>query len=224
MSHEPKDHLVLTHVRQYMERRGIDRRALGERVAAGGNLTKALRRVDRLLRSGGSRSAFLERVVAVLEIPPSELEVALEVQEEIDLVRSCEADQRRIEMTMERRGPHLWGRLPENYNPGLMSIVGPEFWLMVRVPHDLLELPDYEQLQEVGRIVRDHYQNHRRCRLDDYDYRRCLNEVFSFGPDGNFLRALWLRSSGWNSYIRIKGRKADTTAGLFSLAPEEDEG
>lgn len=224
MNHAPENDPVLALVRQHMEREGIDRRTLGERLAGGGDLAKALRRVDELLQGERLRPAVLERVVVALGIPPSHLEVALEASEGARSEDEREAARHQAEATMERRGPHLWGRLPENYHPSLVTVLGPEFWLLVPVPREVLDLPDYEQMAEVGRIARDHYQNHRRCRLVGYDYRRSLHEVFRFGPEGDFLGRIASDLCGGGSFVRIGGREIDTTEGRLLRGRESGEG
>jgi hypothetical protein len=214
MSPEPENRTVVALIRQRMERAGIDRRALGERLAEGGNLSKALRRVDELLRGEAFRPAVAERVASALGIPPSQLAVAREADEAVVQRRKAEEDFRLAVETMERRGPHLWGRLPPDYWPSLITVLGPESWLLVPVAAELLDLPDHEQLLEVGAIARYHYRELRRCRLVGYDYRRSLDEVFRFDSEGEFLGRFDspLAASRWG--VQVGGGVVDIPGSL----------
>ena len=115
---------------------------------------------------------------------------------------------------MARRGPHLWGRLPEKYHPSLITVLGAEHFLLVRLPEEFAKLSHYEMLQEVGEAVRDHYQNHRRCRLIGYDYRQSWDEVYRFDADGEYVRRVDGNPLDSRTFVRVGKRTIETPGGL----------
>jgi len=153
------------------------------------NLSKGCRRLDRHLAGEIRDADFMARLAQVLAVPTVQLEVALEatVAQEMkaeDLAR--EADRR---STFARRGPHLWTILPSGYHPSLITVLGPEFFLLVTIPSEVVELPDYEGLLEVGAIARAHFgdPNRRVRQAAGYIYRRSLDETFGFTTEGECL-------------------------------------
>ena len=187
MNASSSDDAVSALIRQQMERRGIDRKALGHLLADGKNVTKAFRRLDEFLRSEAYRPEFIQRVAELLQIPSEQLAVAWESHCEMEENLRVEAARKQWEKTMARRGPHFWGILPENYYPSLITVLGAEFFLLVRLPEEFADLPQYEMTVEVGRVVRNHYQNHRRCRLAGYEFRPDLNNAYRFDTEGEYL-------------------------------------
>jgi len=153
------------------------------------NRSKAFRRLDQLLNGEPCGAAFLKEVAEVLAIPMSLIEVALA----FDLqTADREREQRREEewaRWIEKTGPHLWVVLPKDYLPSLITVIGPEFFLLVPVPPALLDLPDYEQFLEVGALARAHFQNpgRRARKVAGYLFRRNTEEAFRFSPEGDFL-------------------------------------
>jgi len=209
--------------RQGMQRMGLDRRALGERLAAGGSFPKALRRLDEILGGERYRPQIVRRLAAVLEIPDDVLAVAWEEHDRQVLEHEAELDRIYSEQTMKRRGPHLWGRLPDRYFPSLISIVGPEFWLLFPLPEGIVQLPDDEQMLAVSQHIRDHCGPRGGSRLVGYDYCRALDEVFRFDLEGNFEGRVDASAVSCRSGFRIGGRVVDTTQG-FSLLQGKSSG
>lgn len=203
------DALVVSLIRQHMVRGGIDRKALGHLLANGKNATKAFRRLDELLRGEEFRPEFVQRVVELLQIPPEQLAVARETQEGQAEEQRLSAAQRAAQETMKRRGPHLWGILPENYHPSLITILGPEFFLLFRLPEEFADLPHYEMTIAVGEAIREHYQNHRRCRLIGYEFRQSLADVFRFDTLGEYMGRAEESATGGRSEIRVGNRTCD---------------
>ncbi|MCB1236712.1 MAG: hypothetical protein KDM91_16725 [Verrucomicrobiae bacterium] len=105
--------------------------------------------------------------------------------------------------------------MPPKYRPSLITILGPEFFLLNRLPEDIVELPDYEQMREVGRLVRECYANDRRCQLIGYEYRRSLHEVFHFGVDGEFLGRIEEPPVECEAFVRIGNRTIKTPCSLL---------
>ena len=196
-------------VHQQMVHCGLDRKALGDRLAEGCNRAKAFRRLDRFLQGEQLAPEFIDRLAAELDIPADQLAVAWEAQRDLEKARLIHSGRRFIEGVMERRGPHLWGRLPEKYVPSLLTILGPEHYLLILLGEEIIQLPHYEEMQEVGQRVREHYQHHRRCRLIGYDYRRSLHEVFRFDVDGEYLGRVDGEVTEMHSQIRIKHRNGN---------------
>jgi len=116
---------------------------------------------------------------------------------------------------MARRGPHLWGIMPERYHPSLITILGTEFFLLVRLPEEVTRLPHYEQMREVGEFVREYYRGYRRCELVGYEFRRSLHAVFRFDTDGQYLGRVDGDPLDSRTFVRIGGRQMETTRGLF---------
>lgn len=174
-------------VRQHMDRQGLDRKKLGHLLGSGKNLTKAFRRLDEFLADREVHVFFVEKLVETLQIPSEQLEVAWEAHEASEKVRQITAAHEAAEEAMRRRGPHLWGILPDSYFPSLITILGPEFFLLFRLPEEFAELPQYEMTIEVGEAIRDHFENHRRCRLAGYEFRQSVNEVHLFDTQGLHL-------------------------------------
>jgi hypothetical protein len=152
------------------------------------NRSKAFRKLDQLLNGEPGGAAFLKEVAEVLSIPESLIAVAVE----FDLQREDrERRQRREEewaRWFEKTGPHLWVVLPKDYLPSLITVIGPEFFLLVPVPRALLDLPDYEQFLEVGALARAHFQSPKRRarKVAGYLFRRNTEETFRFSPEGEF--------------------------------------
>lgn len=153
------------------------------------NRSKSFRRLDQHLSGVAGEIIFLREVAQVLKIPFPQVEAALEhdsQQLERELARERHEGAVRW---FERTGPHLWITLPGNYSPSLITVLGPEFFLLVPVPSDIIELPDYEQFQEVGIIVRAHFNdpNRRPRQIAGYRFRRTFEESFNFNTEGDFL-------------------------------------
>lgn len=193
---------------------GMERYELGLILAEGGNATKAFRRLDELLRGDRFVPAVVERVAAVLQIPSGQLAVVWEAHEKDEKERAIANSKRVMEETMARRGPHLWGRLPENYYPSLITILGPEFFLLVRLPEEFVKLSHYEMIREVGEAVREHYRNHRRCRLIGYDYRQSLDAVYRFDAAGEYVRRVDGDPLDSKTFVRIGKQTIETPRGL----------
>ena len=200
---------VVTLIRQHMVRRNINRKALGHLLASGGNASKAFRRLDQLLRGERLVTGFVQQVAAALQIPSGQLAVAWEAHDRRKQEEQHEARWKTATEAMERRGPHLWGILPKNYLPSLFTILGAEHYLLVTLPEEVVELPHFEQMQEVGRIAREHYEHHRRCRLVGYEYRRSLWDVHRFDADGECLGRVDGPISEPRTLVRIGGREAE---------------
>jgi len=210
------DSPLLVLIRQRMARHGLDRRALAERLAEGGNRAKAFRRVDELL--GGERFApdVIRRMAGALEIPESQVAVAREAHERMERERRRAKAERRRRVVERRRGVHLWGRLPAHYHPSLITVLGPEFYLLVPLPEWLDELSREERMAEVGTIARDHYDHHRRCRLVGYEYRRPGDSVaVRFDVDGREVGLVEADPAGGRSVVRVRGGQVETSRGVF---------
>jgi|GEM_PF-1590349 hypothetical protein len=201
-------------IRKGMLSRGIKRHELGLMLAEGKNTTKAYRRLDELLRGDRFVPAVVQRVSAMLQIPSEQLAVVWEAHEKQERERTAESCRRETEETMARRGPHLWGRLPEKYYPSLITVLGAEFYLLVRLPEELVKLSHYEMIREVGEAVREHYQHHRRCRLIGYDYCQSLDEVYRFDADGEYVRRVDGNPLDSKTFVRIGKRTIETPSDL----------
>lgn len=153
------------------------------------NLTKGCRRLDRHLEGEIREADFLNRLARVLSIPSAHLAVALEVTEGREKKMAAATAEARRRAEFARRGPHLWVTLPWDYWPSLITVLGPAHFLLVPVPAEIVELPDYEQFQEVGAIAREHFNHpHRRVQeVAGYRYRRSLDEAFAFSTEGEWL-------------------------------------
>ncbi len=200
-------------VRQHMHRQGIDRKALVERLLTGKNDSKKYRRVDEFL----SRERFLPepiaRIAGVLGIPDGQLAVAWEAHEREQQERLAEALWQAKLKRMQRRGPHLWAILAKGYRPSLITVLGPEPFLLIRLPPDIVELPDYEQMQEVGRYARENWQKNGGSRpLSGYEYRRSLSEAFRFSLEGEYLGRLGRPWADPRTFLSIGGRKIETSS------------
>jgi len=201
---------VVALILQKMLEHGLDRRRLGHLLSAGKNPAKVLRRFDQLLSEERFEVGFIRKVAEALQLPAGELDVAWEAHDQCERELRVESGRRAMEETMRRRGPHLWGRLPENYLPSLCTVVGAEFFLLVRLPEEFARLSHYEMIREVGHAVRDHYQHHRRCRLIGYDYRRSLDAVYRFDAEGEYVRRVDGNPLDSKTFVRIGGRNATT--------------
>lgn len=172
---------VVQLLRRFLQRSELNRieivKALGYT-----NLTKGCRRLDDHLRGERRDMEFLLRLAQTLEIPIAQLKVALEATEVQE--RSTQ-----LQSTFARRGPHLWVVLPPGYYPSLITVLGPEFFLLVPVPQEIVELADYEQFREVGAMARAHFkgENRRVRQVAGYRYWRSLAETYEFSTDGEFL-------------------------------------
>ncbi len=209
------DSPVLSLVTLHMTLRGADRKGLGQSLACGGNPTKAFRRLDQLLRGESLIPEFVRMVADTLQIPSADLAGAWNQHRQIETAKRAEENRKFMEAAMERRGPHLWGILPNKYYPSLITILGPEFWLLVKLPPEVTRMPHRAQMREVGALARDHYQNRRRCRLAGYEYRRSLNEVFRFGVDGEYLGRSDAGPLEPRTFVRVGASEFDTSRGFF---------
>lgn len=221
MEWEPTASPLIGLIQQHMRSRGVDRRELGHRLAEGGNPAKAFRRLDQLLRGERFRPEVIQRVANALQIPTEQLAVAQEANESLETEKRAVTNRTRMEETMKRRGPHLWGLLPAGYHPSLITVLGAEFFLLVRLPDEVARLSHYEMIREVGEAVREHYKQHRRCRLVGYDYRRSLHEVFRFDVNGGYVRRVDGDPLDSRTFVRI-GREAAKTPMDFIFRPSED--
>lgn len=206
---------VIALIRQRMIRQGVDRQQLGHALSAGRNSAKALRRLDQFL--GGERFVpdFIEKVAEVLQIPAGQLAVARESRDAKEQELREASARRGMEEAMARRGPHLWGRLPAKYHPSLFSVLGAEFFLLIRLPEEFARLSSYEMIRDVGRAVREHYQHHRRCRLIGYDFRQSLDAVYRFDVDGEYVRRVEGEPLETQTFVRIGNREVRTPNQLF---------
>ncbi|MBL9160616.1 MAG: hypothetical protein JNJ70_24250 [Verrucomicrobiales bacterium] len=153
------------------------------------NRSKAFRRLDELLSGNPSETTFLREVAEVLGIPLNQIEVALEFDRESDSREHAERIEQANREWFDRTGPHLWVILPKGYCPSLITVLGPDYFLLVPVPPAVIALPDFEQLQEVGGIARAHFADpKRRVReVAGYRFRRSLDETFEFSTEGDCL-------------------------------------
>lgn len=153
------------------------------------NRSKAFRRLDELLSGIPSETGFLREVADLLGIPPKQVEVALEFDRESDSREHAERIEQANREWFNRTGPHLWVILPRGYHPSLITVLGPDHFLLVPVPPAVIGLPDFEQLQEVGAIARAHFADPRRrvCEVAGYRFRRSLDETFEFSTEGDCL-------------------------------------
>lgn len=215
------DSPLLVLVRRHMDLRGIDRKTLGHALADGGDPNKAFRLLDELLRGQRFDPKFIQQVSNALQIPARQLAAAQEAHDRREQLLRTEADRKALKQTMQRRGPHLWGILPPRYIPNLITIVGPEFFLLARLPKEIVELPHFEQMKEVGRLVRLHYREHRRCRLIGYEYRQSIDNVFRFSMDGEYLGRLETAPSNPRTFVSIGGREVETPLPGFKSCEEK---
>ena len=206
----PTDSPIIHLIRQHMVRRNIDRKTLGYLLADGRNASKTFRRLDQLLRGERLTHGFLQRVAMALQIPVGQLAVALEAHDRRGQERYQEARRMAMEVAMERRGPHLWGILPVKYLPSLITVLGAEHYLLVRLPEQIVKLPHFEQMQEAGRSVHEHYRRQRRCRLVGYEYRRSLREVYRFDVDGQYEGRVDGNPLDSRTFVRVGGREVET--------------
>ncbi len=72
-----------------------------------------------------------------------------------------------------------------------------------KLPEEIAELSHYEMSLAVGEAVREHYQNHRRCRLIGYEFRQSLDPIYRFDTEGEYLGRV---DEGLHP-IQPKGRK-----------------
>jgi len=200
-----------------MAKRGIDRKSLGQYLSAGGNTAKAFRRLDDLLSGTRISEAYVRRVCSALRIPDEQFAVAWEAHLDQVMVWRVESRQRAAEEMMKRRGPHLWGVLPKGYHPSLITVIGPESFLLVRLPEGITEMPDFEQIIAVGSVARVHYAEHRRCRLSGYEYRASVDAVYLFSVKGENLGRKEGPLSSSRSYVQIGGPEIDSTSGIWIL-------
>lgn len=206
-----------------MDRQGLDRKKLGHRLSSGKNPTKAFRRLDEFLADRAIHASFVERLGETLQVPSEQLEVAWEAHTATEEMRKLRAAQEAAEEAMRRRGPHLWGILPDKYYPSLITILGPEFFLLVRLPEEFAELPHYEMTVEVGQAVRDHYQNHKRCRLVGYEFRQAVDEVFRFDTAGIYLGRLEKPLPSSMSLLQAGGKDSSSPLlKIFSSKGQQD--
>lgn len=214
---------VVALIRQRMAQCGVNRKTLGHLLAEGGNPTKSFCRLDEVLRGERFRLLIIQKVAVMLQIPVGEFEVALEAHDQREREKRLESSKKALEETMRRRGPHLWGRLPKNYHPSLLTVLGAEFFLLVRLPEELARLSHYEMIQEVGDAVRDHYQHHRRCRLIGYDYRQSLHAVYRFDAEGDYVRRLDGNLLEPKTFVRIGRSVLDSSTPTTFIYGASDE-
>lgn len=153
------------------------------------NRSKAFRRFDELLSGNPSETGFLREVAEVLGLPLNQIEIALEFDRESDSREHAERTEQANREWFNRTGPHLRVILPKGYHPSLITVLGPDHFLLVPVPPTVIGLPDFEQLQEVGAIARAHFADpKRRVReVAGYRFRRSQDETFEFSTDGDCL-------------------------------------
>lgn len=175
-------------VEQAMLASGKGRRGVIDLLARA-NRSKAFRRLDQLLSGETCGLAYLKEIAETLSIPISQIEVALEFDLQTEALERKHHQEEEWTRWFEKTGPHLWVILPEDYLPSLITVIGPEYFLLVPVPSTLLDLPDYEQFVEVGATARAHFQSTQRRvrRVAGYLFRRNVEETFLFAPEGDFL-------------------------------------
>ncbi|MAS95570.1 MAG: hypothetical protein CMO55_20405 [Verrucomicrobiales bacterium] len=198
-----------------MAKRGMDRKSLGNALSSGGNNAKAFRKLDELLSGTRVAEEFAMRVCNALQIPDEQFAVAWEAH--LDQVMAWRVESRRqaAEEMMKRRGPHLWGILPKGYYPSLITVIGPEFFLLLPVPDEVIQLPNFEMLQAVGNMAETHFREQRRCRLEGYEFRASMEEVYKFNTDGECLGRLEGLASSTRSCVRFGKNEIETTDGFL---------
>lgn len=189
---------------------------MGQLLSNGGNTAKAFRRLDEVLSETKVAESFVHRVCRVLNVPDEQLAVAWEAHLDQVMAWRVESRKRAAQEMMDRRGPHLWGVLPKGYHPSLITVIGPESFLLVQLPEGIAELPEFEQLSRVGIIARHHYAEQRKCRLVEYEFRASLHRVYRISVDGECLGQTEAELSDSRSIVRIGGKRNESS-GLHSL-------
>lgn len=206
---------VLALILRHIQREGMTRRDLAETLAEGGNRPKTFRRLDHLLRGERLVPGFVRAVAEALHIPFARLAYAWGEHELQENEREQEEERRFYENAMERRGPHLWVLLPQGYRPPLVSFVGTEFYLLVRLRSEIADLSHDEQMREVAEVAREHYRNPGRrhpSQIAGYEYRWSLDESFRFDVGGNYIGRVEGRWSEPRTGVSIGRARADTSA------------
>lgn len=198
---------VILLIQKAMRAKSVSRRELGHAFAEGRSRNKAFRRLDELLRGERLVPEVVQEVAELLHIPAEQLAVAWESHEQREHEKSTERSRREMEEVMARRGPHLWGRLPANYHPSLITILGPEFFLLARLPQEYSELAHYEMIEAVGEAVRERYQKQRRCRLIGYEFRQSPRDVFLFDTSGRYIKRVGRLAHEGKSSIHVGNRE-----------------
>lgn len=161
------------------------------------NISKGLRRLDRLIYLGWCPESMRDRISYVLGLNPEVIEQAFK-----DTVTQKEEEEeesrvRREEYYRSSFQPHIW-ILHEFEKPPLGSIcivgfIGVERWKVLKLPKDIGCKPWSQQFRLVRENIREHQQSEDVGRgifgkVLGYLYRNTYDKGFLFANDGALLQ------------------------------------
>ena len=100
----------------------------------------------------------------------------------------------------------------------MVSFIGTEFYLLVRIRPEIADFPHDDQMKEVGKVAREHYQDPDPChpsRITGYEYRPPLDEAFRFDVDGSYNGRVEGRWSEPRTGVSIRRTKIEQFSEVF---------
>lgn len=171
-------------VRRHLDERGWNLKTLAGELAPK-NPVVALRKLRELFSGECVRDGVINSVCACLAIDP--------VKRQVALADDALARRRRLEEYQSARfTPHLWIEVMDDWLPGLVTVIGVDFFRRVEVNDVLASATDDEKiLRLASSMVVEHFNSDElrvpRDHVGQYLYRRRFDLGYRFTCEGGFI-------------------------------------
>jgi hypothetical protein len=156
------------------------------------NITKGIRRFDAFVVDGVDSPGMLDRLPSALGVPAETVRVAYEqtldqMRAEAEAQRTANLERLRIEFR-----PHVRVRT-ERTVPSPIFVVamtgGPDRWLRINLPEEIIALPENSQIEQAAEIIRQHHAEHKGWAgpfgsITGYHYRSEFEKAVEFSVTG----------------------------------------
>jgi hypothetical protein len=156
------------------------------------NITKGIRRFDAFVVDGVDSPGMFDRLPSALGVPAETVRVAYEqtldqMRAEAEAQRTANLERLRIEFR-----PHVRVRT-ERTVPSPIFVVamtgGPDRWLRINLPEEIIALPENSQIEQAAEIIRQHHAEHKGWAgpfgsITGYHYRSEFEKAVEFSVTG----------------------------------------
>ena len=128
------------------------------------NITKGIRRLDAFVADGVDSPGMLDRLPSALGVPAETVHTAYEqtldhMRAEAEAQRSAHLERLRAEFR-----PHVRVKTVRTVPSPIFVVAmtgGPDRWLRINLPEEIIAFPEHSQIEQVAEIIRQHHAEHK---------------------------------------------------------------
>jgi hypothetical protein len=159
------------------------------------NISKGIRRFDAFVEDGVDSPGMLDRLPSALGLPAETVYAAYEQM--LEQMRTEAETQRKASLERLRAEfrPHIRVQTDRRVPSPIFVVAmtgGPDRWLRISLPEEITVLPEYDQMEEVAEIVRQHHAERKGWAgpfgsINGYYYRAEFEKAVEFSVTGEMM-------------------------------------